>query len=258
MTTKKRTIIFGRNASTGRLEILKPSGGLTPPEVRHLTAELRRRHGDLLRRTGHVVSVETPLAAYPAGWFRIDASRANGSSLLLLNYVEHPGQLQQKRPSPLEICDIEQFACDYMISVPEGPLPQIDRSWMGTPVLRRLAVFTTDRANFHEAANHAADLGVAAEMHFPKDRPSHGDDWAELWDPDHFTTSAAERDALLKRLSGQPVTRPTGLYSYNVDQDAQAALEAVGIIVARRLQRALVAAVLLGKPPTSLAVTAAA
>jgi hypothetical protein len=250
MTTKNaRTIQFGQHAVTGQLDVLMPNGNLTRRELCQVTVELRQRYPSLVRRPGAVVRLQTPLAAFPAALFRIEVCPVpnNRCPLLLLDYAEH---LAQQPPQLLPLfgvgVDTERVAFHILRTLPDEPVPLTDLTRIRLPLKRNFAVFTTDRANFHEAANLAADLGVKAQMYFPKDRRPVGDDLAELYDLDHFVFSAAERDALVNQLSRVPLSRPTGLHSYNVCAADQTALEANDVVFARRLGAALIQAVLLG------------
>jgi hypothetical protein len=249
IANNKRTIQFGQHAATGQLHIIEPNGNLTSRELPRLTVELRRRYPDLVRQHGAVVRLQTRLDAFPANLFRIEVRPVlhYRCPLLLLDYVEYLAQQQ-----PLQFfqagagSDIEQVGFDILRTLPDELVAPAAATWNGLPVKRHLAVFTTDRANFHEVANLAADLGVKAQMCFPKDRLPEGGDLAELYDPDHFVFSAGEREALVRKLSREPLCRPTGLHSYNVTAADQAALEANGVVFARRLGTSLVRDILLG------------
>ena len=85
---------------------------------------------------------------------------------------------------------------------------------------KELAVFTIDHANFHEVANVAADMQVNAQMYFPKDHSPNGATIAELYDLDHWVSTAHDRDQLIAELAASPRRLPTGVHSYNMS-DAQ-------------------------------------
>ena len=209
--------------------ILEPNHGIPTNERRALTAELRQSYFALIRQKGRIVWLQTRLTAFPVAQFRIDVKRIPGLRLpqLLLAYVDHHTQ-------------------EAVLSTPNSSTEVITMK-------KELAVFTIDHANFHEVANVAADMQVNAQMYFPKDHSPNGATIAELYDLDHWVSTAHDRDQLIAELAASPRRLPTGMHSYNMSDAQVEQLRKNGVFAARRLSRGLIEAILGGDAQSSAA-----
>jgi hypothetical protein len=101
----------------------------------------------------------------------------------------------------------------------------------------RVAYVSTDEVNICLAAEYGARGGVVVIQTRPHSAVSCADCDAAVYDLDFLPTEQAR--ALLDRLLAGDIPVPAAVHSYNLDERQVKALDARGIVVARRLIPAL-------------------
>jgi hypothetical protein len=117
--------------------------------------------------------------------------------------------------------------------VTNGNSYQLRRSAM-----TRIAYLTTDELNEAEAAQLADECRVEIHPLLLRDPPPNGEFDAVLYDLDYLPVE--RRQVVLAELLAGPPHSRVGVHSFNLDEEQEEALRRNHVVVARRLDEALI------------------
>jgi hypothetical protein len=104
--------------------------------------------------------------------------------------------------------------------------------------MKVLAYQTTDEVHRATTDGLTANCGAQMVPLFLNDPPPNGQFNAVLYDLDYLYTEA--RQAVLAELLAGPPHCPTGVHSFNLDEEQEKGLRRNGVVVSRRLDAALI------------------
>src|SRR5437870_3777486 len=124
-------------------------------------------------------------------------------------------------------------------------------------MLAKLSVRTTHAYHAALAEELAGRHGLVVDISWPRDPlPGPGNADGLVYDIDFLGLDARGRRELAARLATAPVWLPTGVFGWGLEDADADALRGNGIVVARRLEDAFVAALaarILGRPGAAAA-----